>query len=125
MISSPGGRCDHGHPVRRGIPVVAASTTHEPRPIGGRAHLPGRADRSDRRADPATEPRAVLVPAAALGTVVLDDGAQVEWGEPVAAVVGWLGVTGVFVAITWLNERVIVDHLRKERSRVESLYQER
>jgi len=49
----------------------------------------------------------------------------VEWGEPVAAVVGWLGVTGVFVAITWLNERVIVDHLRKERSRVESLYQER
>ena len=49
--------------------------------------------------------------------------AQTWRASPVAAVVGWLVITGTFALIAWLNEKVAVDFLKKERARVESLYE--
>lgn len=47
------------------------------------------------------------------------------WREsPIAAVVGWTVVTGAFVWIAWVNERLVVGHLKGERARVEALYEE-
>ena len=42
----------------------------------------------------------------------------------ITAVLSFVIVTTVFAAIGWLNERVAVPLLRKERARVESLYEE-
>lgn len=44
--------------------------------------------------------------------------------RPKGALFLWVLVTGVFIVIGWLNERVAVTFLRKERARVESIYME-
>jgi hypothetical protein len=44
--------------------------------------------------------------------------------SPVAAILGWILITGVFAFIGWLNERAGVAFLRAERAKIEALYRE-
>ncbi len=44
--------------------------------------------------------------------------------RPEGALVFWAVVTGVFILVGWLNERLAVTFLRKQRAQVEAVYQE-
>jgi hypothetical protein len=49
----------------------------------------------------------------------------VTWKRsPVAAVFGWIIITGVFVFIGWLNEYAGIKFLKAERAKIEALYRE-